>query len=120
MHTPLEPLGTEPSTDPIGGDAEVELLVSGNFVPDHASQFPVEVRRGMAIMTREGHEAGTVAAIVVDKQGRHVTHILLSRQSQLPEYRLVPLKLVAQVSDETVQLDIFNPVVSTLATWHGS
>jgi hypothetical protein len=73
----------------------------------------------MAILTREGQEAGTVAAVVVDKNDHNVTHILLSRLSHMPEYRLVPLDLVAQVSDETVRLHIFNPVVSSLATWHG-
>jgi hypothetical protein len=74
----------------------------------------------MPILSCEGQEVGTVAAIVVDKAQRVVTHILLSRLSEMPEYRLVPLDLVAWVRDETVQLDIFNPVVSSLATWHGS
>jgi sporulation protein YlmC with PRC-barrel domain len=105
---------------PIDDDPQAELLVSGTIMPDQARQVPVEVRRGMTIVTREGQEAGTVAAIVVDKALRNVTHILLSRLSHLPEYRLVPLDLVAQVSDETVLLGIFNPVVSSLATWRGS
>jgi sporulation protein YlmC with PRC-barrel domain len=105
---------------PVDDDPQAELLVSGTLLPDQVRQVPVEVQRGMAILTREGQEAGTVAAIVVDKTDRSVTHILLSRLSQLPEYRLVPLDLVAQVSDETVRLSIFNPVVSSLATWRGS
>jgi sporulation protein YlmC with PRC-barrel domain len=74
----------------------------------------------MTILTRDGQEIGTVAAVVVDKRDGSVTYLLLSRVSHLPEYRLVPLELVTQVSDEAVRLCIFHPVVSSLATWHGS
>ena len=105
---------------PADDDPQAELLVYGTLLPDQAGRTSVEVRRGMAVFTCEGQEAGTVAAVVVDKTDRSVTHILLSRVIHRPEYRLVPLDLVAQVSDETVRLHIFNPVVSSLATWHGS
>ena len=104
---------------PVDDDRPAELMVSGTIMPDEASKITVEVRRGMLILTREGREAGTVAAVVIDKKQRNVTHLLLSRLSQMPEYRLVPLELVAQVSEEIVLLRIFNPVVSSLATWHG-
>ncbi len=105
---------------PIHDDPQTELLVRGTLLPDQAGQASVEVYRGMTIFTCEGQEAGTVAAVVVDKNDHNVTHILLSRVTLKSEYRLVPLDLVAQVSSETVRLHIFNPVVSTLATWHGS
>lgn len=106
--------------DLIHDDLNTELIVSGSVYPDHANDIAVEVRRGMTILTSEGHEAGRVAAIIVDKQDQRVTHILLGRLSQRTEYRIVPISLIEQVYEEQVLLSIFNPVVNTLPTWHSS
>ena len=105
---------------PVNDGSHAELIVSGSIYPDHESDIAVEVRRGMTILTSEGREAGKVAAVIIDKHDREVTHILLSRLSQIPEYRLVPLDLIEQVREERVQLRIFNQVVNSLPTWHGS
>lgn len=101
-------------------EPNTELIVSGSIHPEHASDIVVEVRRGMMILTSEGHEAGRVAAVIVDKLDQRVTHILLSRLNQRPEYRLVPISLIEQVHEEQVLLSIFNQVVNTLPAWHGS
>ena len=101
-------------------DRHVELIVSGAIFPEQAGDNAVDVKRGMLILTKEGQEAGRVAAVIVDRQDQHVTHILLSRLGELLEYRIVPIALVAQVDEEEVRLCIFNQVVDTLPIWQGS
>jgi sporulation protein YlmC with PRC-barrel domain len=101
-------------------DSPAELQESGMFMLNEASKIRVEVRRGMLILTRDGRKAGTVTAVVLDKKQRKITHILLGRLIQQLEYRVVPLELVAQVSEEVILLHIFNPAVNSLANWRGS
>lgn len=101
-------------------DRHIELIVSGAIFPEQAGDTAVDVKRGMLILTNEGQEAGWVAAVIVDRQDQHVTHILLSRLGELLEYRIVPIALVAQVHEEEVRLCIFSQVVNTLPIWHGS
>lgn len=101
-------------------DLNGQLLVSGLICPDHESDMTVEVKRGMIILTSEGQEAGRVAAVIINSHDRQVTHILLSRQSQPPEYRLVPIAFVEQVQEEKLLLCIFNQAADSLPTWHGS
>ena len=97
-----------------------DLIVSGVLDPQQAGGGAVDICRGMIILTSEGHEAGRVAAVIIEREGQHVTHILLTRPSQLPEYRLVPIELVEQVHEEMVRLCILSTVVNTLPLWHGS
>ena len=99
-------------------DLYAELIVSGLIYPDHGSDIAVEVRRGMVILTSEGREAGRVAAVITNRHDQQVTHILLSRPSQHIEYRMVPIELVEQVSEETVSLHILAALVNTLPPWH--
>ena len=106
--------------DPNLVDQESDLVVSGAIFLDHGSDIAVEVKRGMVILTNEGLEAGRVAAVTINREDHQATHILLSRLIQVPEYRLVPISEIEQVHDETVRLRIFNQVVNTLPTWHGS
>lgn len=101
-------------------DRYSELLVSGLICPQPPGDMAVAVKRDMLILTSEGQEAGRVAAVVIDRQERQVTHILLSRRSQPPEYRLVPISLIEQVQEEKVLLRISNQAVDTLTLWHGS
>jgi sporulation protein YlmC with PRC-barrel domain len=109
-----------PDEDQDSEKLDTELTVSGVLHLHQAGESEVDVRRGMVILTSEGQEAGRVAAVIVDRQDQHVTHILLTRLGQLPEYRLVPIALVKQVREATVQLAIFSQVVNTLPLWHGS
>ena len=48
----------------------------------------------MTVLTNEGQIAGKVAVVVIDEHGQNVTHLLLSRLRQIPEYRLVPANLI--------------------------
>ena len=61
-----------------------------------------------------------MASVIIDRQDQQMMHILLSGLSQMPEYRLVPIDLIEQVHEEKVVLRIFNQVVTSLPTWHGS
>ena len=70
----------------------------------------------MTILTRERQEAGKVAAVVVDNDSQKVTHILLTRPRQMPDYRLVPVTLIEQVDEETVLLEICNQAMESLPT----
>jgi hypothetical protein len=74
----------------------------------------------MVILTSEGQEAGRVAAVVLGRHDQQVTHILLSRLSQISDYCLVPISLIDSVHEERVLLRIFSQVVIGLPTWHGS
>lgn len=78
--------------------------------------LPVEVTRGMAILTSEGQEAGKVAAVIVDNDSQKVTHILLTRPRQVPDYRLVPVTLIEQVDEEIVLLEICGQAIESLPT----
>lgn len=74
----------------------------------------VEVNRGMAILTRDGREAGKVAAVVVGSRSREISHVLLGRPCLAPDYRLVPVELVKEVNGEIVYLDIDSEAVGSL------
>lgn len=97
-----------------------DLIVSGALNPPREGESAVNVRRGMVILTSEGHEAGRVAGVIIDRAGQHVTHILLTHLGHLPEYRLVPVAVVDQVHDEMVRLSILRTVVNTLPIWRGA
>ncbi len=66
-------------------------------------------------MSRDGQEVGKVAAVVVDPLTQEVTHILLCRLPQSPDYRLAPLDIVTQVTGQTVMLQIQSQDVDGLA-----
>jgi len=101
-------------------DRNSELLVAGTIRPVQSRDRTVEVKRDMIILTGEGRAAGRVAAVVVSRHDRQVTHILLSQRSQPPLYRLVPIALIVQVQGGQVLLDIFNQGVESLPVWHGA
>lgn len=92
------------------------LMVSGPIRPKQvpAGGGPVEVARGMTVRTREGREAGQVAAVVVDCRSQLVTHVVLGRLRPALDYRLVPVDLIEQVNAETVSLSILNQAVESL------
>ena len=75
---------------------------------------PIEVRRGMTILTHDGQAVGQVAAMVIDNRNQNVTHLLFSQPGQRPEYRLVPVNLIDQVKEETVFLSIRRQTIECL------
>jgi hypothetical protein len=98
-------------------ESESELLVSGVIQLAHTRNRTVEVKRDMIILTSEGLAAGRVAAVLINRQDRQVTHLLLSRRSQPPQYRLVPGDLVQQVQEGRVLLRISAEGIDSLAIW---
>jgi hypothetical protein len=98
-------------------DPDAVLLVSGVLHLAHAPTRTVEVKRDMIILTSEGLAAGRVAAVLINRQDREVTHILLSRRSQPPQYRLVPSALILQVREGHVLLRIFTETIDSLPIW---
>ena len=97
---------------------ERELLVGGLIYPAVGDKEGVEIHRGMKILTTEGEIAGVVAGVLHNRTPHQAEYILLSRPSQQLEYRMVPVELIQQVSQENVLLHIAAPVVNTLHPWH--
>jgi len=94
------------------------LIESGAIELAQASAALVQVRRGMTILTGEGIIAGHVAALMVDGRSEKVTHLVLSRPCQAPEYRLVSIPLIAAVDDGEIRLNFFQAVLEELPIWH--
>jgi hypothetical protein len=83
-----------------------KLLVTARLRLEPLGSAPVEVRRAMPILGREGVVMGTVAAVVVKGASEAATHLLLCRLGPQPEYRLVRLTLIERVGENFVQLRI--------------
>jgi sporulation protein YlmC with PRC-barrel domain len=106
----------------------VTMMESGSLATDKmvdsdassGERRRAEVRRGMTVLTSEGHTAGHVAAVVLNSRNGKVTHLVLGRLKQTTEYRLAPVDLVAAVGDGEVLLRIYHPLVESLPMWHGS
>lgn len=90
------------------------LFVEGHIPLAGPESEPVEIRRGMIVMSREGSEAGQVAALVVDGDSLAVTHVLLVRWRAGLDYRLLPVGLVAAVNDGVVRLAISDAAIDKL------
>ena len=102
------------------------LMESGSLAPEHShdadsgtcARCGVEVHRGMVVQTSEWHTVGRVAAVVLEQEKQVITHILMMRERQLLEYRLVPVELIEEVNEGAVLLRIFQSVVESLPVWH--
>jgi hypothetical protein len=103
-----------------GKNSPKTLMESGTLDLDLARNLPAEVRRGMAVLTGEGHTAGHIAAVILDSQNGEVTHLVLGYATQTTEYRLVPTSLIETVDDGKVVLRIFHPLVEKLPLWRGA
>ena len=102
------------------GDQDLDLVVSGLIYLEQAGDVAIEVRRGMVILTAEGREAGKVAAVIIGRQPRQVTHVLLGRLRQALEYRQVPLELIERVQEDRVLLRVVYQFVDSLPKWRGT
>jgi len=101
-------------------DQPQTLMESGSIAFNQAHDSPVEVRRGMAVLTSEGETTGHVAAVVVDGRSGKVTHLVLGRSCRRLDYCLVPTVLIETVGDEEILLRIVHPVIENLPAWHGT
>lgn len=104
----LQAADTDPASPP------QKLLVSGWIHLEPPGSGPVEVRREMIVLGRDGVTMGSVAAVVVDCATQATTHVLLGRLAPDLEYRLVPLSLIERVDEAAVRLRISSQGVSQL------
>lgn len=91
-----------------------QLFERGLVYIEPKGSAPVEIIRGMTILTNDGQAAGRVAAVVLNNDNQHVSHILLAHLQLTPDYRLVPISLIQQVNQNTVVLDIDRSAVERL------
>lgn len=103
-----------PKNNSVTSNQSQRLFESGSTCPEQENGLPVNVSRGMTILTNEGWEAGKVAAVVVDSDSQTVTHLLLTRPRLVPEYRLVPVNLIEQVDEQVVLLEICSQAIESL------
>ena len=82
------------------------MMVSGQFHLKGTDGPPVEVRRCMAVLSRDGLELGMVAAVCFDSQTQDVSDVLLGRLPVTADYRLIPIDLIDHVSEDAVHLRI--------------
>lgn len=80
-----------------------KLLVSGLISLD-AQPTPVWLQREMSVVSEDGHAVGTVAAVVLSSRAQAITHLLLGCVPPSPQYHLIPLHQIAQVSEGVVRL----------------
>ena len=95
------------------------MMVSGQLYLKGADGPPVEVRRCMAVLSRDGCELGMVAAVCLDPHTRYITAVLLGRLPVTADYRLIPIDLIDHVSEDAVHLRITAESVQELAQ-HGA
>jgi sporulation protein YlmC with PRC-barrel domain len=93
------------------------LLVSGFICGESQCALSVEVRRGMLIQASDGQEAGRVAAVVLERGSGQATHLLLTRLPEVTGYHMVPVKMVAQVGQDSLRLNISAGKVGRLPRW---
>lgn len=93
------------------------LFESGSVYLEQGAPSPVEIKRGMTILGQDGQKAGQVAAVVLSNGCPTVTHLLLNLRSETPAYRLAPVELVKQVSEEIVWLRLSRKDVTHLPPW---
>ena len=95
-------------------DKRALLLVEAQITPAWPGAAPVDIRRGMPVRSRDGEDAGQVAAVVIDAGSHASTHVLLSRWRESLDYRLVPIGLVRGVEAGVVTIEIPGAAVDGL------
>ena len=76
--------------------------------------LPVEIRRGMAILTKNGQKAGQIAAVLLNNDSQTITHLLFAPWPQLSDYRLATVDLIKQVTGEMVLLHLGSEAIACL------
>jgi hypothetical protein len=92
-----------------------KIMVNGRLQLAQPDNSVVELRRGMLVKTCDGREAGLVAAVILEEPGQHISHILLCQLPVISNYRLIPINLIAHVSETAIHLNIHSDVIEELA-----
>ncbi len=82
------------------------MMISGQIHLKGMDSPPVEVRRCMAVFSRDGRELGMVAAVCLDPKTQDVDTVLLGRLPVTADYRQIPVDLIDHVSEDAVHLRI--------------
>lgn len=64
----------------------------------------VELRRGMVVLDATGKPLGPVAGVLVDSQSGRVSHLVLSRDIVVGDYRVVQANQITLLDVESVRL----------------
>jgi sporulation protein YlmC with PRC-barrel domain len=99
------------------GEPRPKLMVSGWVQLPGCQNCRVEIRRGMLVQTHQGRVVGNVSAVVMDHAGQKVTHLLVDRLPQAPEYRLLPVTRILRVDGEAVYTDLTRATAARLERW---
>ncbi|MCA9922639.1 MAG: DUF2171 domain-containing protein [Anaerolineales bacterium] len=90
------------------------MMIQGTIPLARADGVPVEVQRGMHVVTSDAMTIGMVAALVLDAHCQEVTHLLLCRLPETAVYRHIPLDLIIEVDAEAIHLNIQANMLETL------
>ena len=95
------------------------LFERGLVYPKQDNRLLVEIKQGMAVLTKDGRDVGRVKAVVLDGDDRNITHLLLSPWSQMSGHRLMPVNFREQVDKETLSLHIGSETIDRLPNRQG-
>ena len=87
--------------------------------PTQGNSLLIEIKRGMAILTKDGRDVGQVKAVILDDSDRNVTHLLLSPGSQMLGHRPAPVNFSDQVDKEMPSSHIGSGTVDCSPNQHG-
>lgn len=95
---------------------QVQLMISGVLTTARAPNRQARIERGMRVMSRDGEEAGRVAAVAVTGR-EEVDFFLLSRLPAEMIYRVVSAAAVADVDGSVVWLQLNKRAADELPQW---
>jgi sporulation protein YlmC with PRC-barrel domain len=94
-----------------------KLMIHGFVCPESSCALSIEVRRGMAILSKDSKDMGQVAAVILDRNSQKATHILLCHLPEKRGYWIIPVDLISEVHDGIVRLAISEEGEDTLPLW---
>jgi hypothetical protein len=99
-------------------ESNQKIMISGYVFTTDDSLFSVEIKRGMAMLSKEGREVGKAAAVILNSKNGKATHILLSRLPEISGYWLVAVDLIEEVDQGKIILLIPETALVSLPRWH--
>ena len=84
---------------------ETTRLMTSGQVQLEGSTTPTDIQRGMILLSCEGEELGKLAA-VIENYSKEVTDLVLGCAELRLKYRLVPVKLINELGEDKITLDL--------------
>lgn len=85
-------------------------------VEQNIPQGTVAMKEGAKVLAAEGEHVGNVERVLADPSVDQVTHLLISRGLFMKENKLIPIKWVMSLGEETVRLRVKKTSVEELDT----